>query len=781
MERSVAVEAADTAVVQRACDCGGGGACAACAADEQLGVQPKLTLGAPGDVYEQEADRVADRVVSGTGLTGAPIAATPLVQRMEVEPEEDEALQMKAETLQRMDEEEDEAVQMKPESIQRMAEEDEEEAVQMKPDRLQRMEDEEEDSVQMKPAVSGPAAHTGAAAAAVATGGQPLSSADRAYFEPRLGYDFSRVRLHTDASAQRAARSINARAYTLQNHIAFAPGEYGTSTEGRRLMAHELVHTLQQRQAVGCPVVQRAPEASEDQAAVQTTDVTTPCVWDSKAECQCPPPEVAALVKAHGLARATMARSLAALQANRSAAASGGRRTMQMRRIDRVLKRNLGVLRGDEAGLDEALGALKKAQVFIGEIDPANDIRCESGIAGTPCDKAGAAAYYKSGKVTFCTDQERFAPNVNAVTIAAELDKDPDELTEEREEQIEDRVSDISAKKESEAKELKKSGGNSGKGADLETEDYERIAEEAIEARPEVEAAEGALGLSRLAATLIHEAMHHAIDRGLIDVYMDQQYFTEMGRDRRRDPPAKTLALQNPDSYVMLLYDLEERGNDPPVGDEPQMQAGTNVRHTKGIYDLPKPIPVSKDKGVDIRPVLGRRLIGTTYGQSRAVVQELMSSFGVVYTELADPATPLTGLANASLDVLEQDIGLTIDRAAAAKGDVDLSAISTIAFALQQTYIDFFMKTDGKIVIYRRFPGQGEATHRVKISKHADFKALDAEGRVRELLSALPLDQTFLDIFNGSSELINGPVPTLSPNIHTAAIKLSRKLGVLAQ
>ncbi|WP_299210367.1 DUF4157 domain-containing protein [uncultured Tateyamaria sp.] len=270
MERSVAVEAAEGAVVQRACDCGGGGACAACAAEEQLGVQPKLTLGASGDVYEQEADRVADRVVSGAGLTAAPIAATPLVQRMEAEPEEDEALQMKAETLQRMDEEEDEAVQMKPESIQRMTEEDEEEAVQMKPDRLQRMEDEEEESVQMKPAASGPAAHTGAAAAAVATGGQPLSSADRAYFEPRLGYDFSRVRLHTDASAQRAARGINARAYTLQNHIAFAPGEYSTSTEGRRLMAHELVHTLQQANASE-PRVQRLECPEQGEPVVEQT------------------------------------------------------------------------------------------------------------------------------------------------------------------------------------------------------------------------------------------------------------------------------------------------------------------------------------------------------------------------------------------------------------------------------------------------------------------------------------------------------------------------------
>ena len=93
----------------------------------------------------------------------------------------------------------------------------------------------------------GPAPAVARAAAAVGGGGRPLSRSERAWVEPRLGRDLSPVRIHDDAAAGAAARGINARAYTLRNHIAFAPGAYDAgSAEGRRLLAHELVHTIQQ-------------------------------------------------------------------------------------------------------------------------------------------------------------------------------------------------------------------------------------------------------------------------------------------------------------------------------------------------------------------------------------------------------------------------------------------------------------------------------------------------------------------------------------------------------
>ncbi len=77
--------------------------------------------------------------------------------------------------------------------------------------------------------------------------GRPLEKATRDYFEPRFGCDFSKVRVHTGAQAAESARAVHAHAYTVGNNIAFASGLYAPeSSQGRRLLAHELAHTVQQ-------------------------------------------------------------------------------------------------------------------------------------------------------------------------------------------------------------------------------------------------------------------------------------------------------------------------------------------------------------------------------------------------------------------------------------------------------------------------------------------------------------------------------------------------------
>lgn len=80
--------------------------------------------------------------------------------------------------------------------------------------------------------------------------GRPLDAATSGFFAPRFGHDFSRVRIHTDAQAAASAQRINARAYTAGRAIVFGPGQYQPTThEGRRLLAHELTHVVQQRGA----------------------------------------------------------------------------------------------------------------------------------------------------------------------------------------------------------------------------------------------------------------------------------------------------------------------------------------------------------------------------------------------------------------------------------------------------------------------------------------------------------------------------------------------------
>lgn len=100
-------------------------------------------------------------------------------------------------------------------------------------------------------------AHTSAATVddAVATprsAGRPLTRDLRAFFEPRFGTDFGAVRIHNGPWAESATRSLSARAYTLGNHLVFGKGEYKPGTDaGRRLLAHELTHVVQQGKATG--------------------------------------------------------------------------------------------------------------------------------------------------------------------------------------------------------------------------------------------------------------------------------------------------------------------------------------------------------------------------------------------------------------------------------------------------------------------------------------------------------------------------------------------------
>jgi uncharacterized protein DUF4157 len=78
--------------------------------------------------------------------------------------------------------------------------------------------------------------------------GRPLDADARSFMEPRFGHDFSRVRVHTDARAAASARSVNALAYTVGSNVVFAQGQYAPGkSHGRKLLAHELAHVVQQR------------------------------------------------------------------------------------------------------------------------------------------------------------------------------------------------------------------------------------------------------------------------------------------------------------------------------------------------------------------------------------------------------------------------------------------------------------------------------------------------------------------------------------------------------
>jgi len=100
-----------------------------------------------------------------------------------------------------------------------------------------------------------PAALPGSVRQTLNSGGHSLSADMRAFMEPRFGQDFSRVRVHTDTRAAESARSVNALAYAVGDHIAFQSGVYNPSTPaGRHLLAHELTHVVQSRKQEGRPM-----------------------------------------------------------------------------------------------------------------------------------------------------------------------------------------------------------------------------------------------------------------------------------------------------------------------------------------------------------------------------------------------------------------------------------------------------------------------------------------------------------------------------------------------
>ena len=90
--------------------------------------------------------------------------------------------------------------------------------------------------------------------AALSTPGQPVEPVARGLLEKQLGHDFSRVRVHHESAAADSARRLHANAFAVGEHVVFASGRYQPHTPpGRRLLAHELAHVVQQRRDASAP------------------------------------------------------------------------------------------------------------------------------------------------------------------------------------------------------------------------------------------------------------------------------------------------------------------------------------------------------------------------------------------------------------------------------------------------------------------------------------------------------------------------------------------------
>ena len=191
-------------------------------------IQPKLTLNAPGDRFEREADSVAEHVMRMPDpvLQQGALSGVPQVQRVCTECEEE---------------------------------------------------------LHRKPASSRDA--VGEGFQHPSGGGRPLPDSERSFFEPRFGRDFSQVRTYSGEQAAGAAQSVNALAYTMGSDIVFGRGQYSPGTTGgRTLLAHELTHVVQQGAATSGagaspPSVQRLGDVSQVPAGL-TCPVPGPALLD---------------------------------------------------------------------------------------------------------------------------------------------------------------------------------------------------------------------------------------------------------------------------------------------------------------------------------------------------------------------------------------------------------------------------------------------------------------------------------------------------------------------
>lgn len=197
VRRAANVAAPDRPLQTLARKCGAGG-CGG-GAFNGLALRTKLAVSEPGDTDEREADRTADRVLArltgnGTGLGVPNISASPSAggQRKCASCAAEERVSRKGEAGPVTD-----------------------------------------SQIDLNP-----------------SGGDRMSPAHQARMEVAFGQSFGAVRIHADAPADRSARDLAARAYTLGNHVFFANGEYqpGTPT-GDHLLAHELTHVVQQARA----------------------------------------------------------------------------------------------------------------------------------------------------------------------------------------------------------------------------------------------------------------------------------------------------------------------------------------------------------------------------------------------------------------------------------------------------------------------------------------------------------------------------------------------------
>jgi len=227
-------------------------------ASKPLFFQPKLTVNQPNDIYEQEADAMADRVMRQNDQSDNSLFFKP-APRQVIQPK-CSACEAKEEPHVEEDEAKEETA---PESKQPIADL----PIQRKCAHCE--EEEENKKIDRKETSDNSPVVTTGVEQTIQSSGQQLDGQTRGFMENRFGHDFGDVQIHNDSQAHQSSKDINALAYTHQNHIAFGAGQYQPDTDtGKRLLAHELTHVLQQGKSISRKIIQRDPGPADGKSKI---------------------------------------------------------------------------------------------------------------------------------------------------------------------------------------------------------------------------------------------------------------------------------------------------------------------------------------------------------------------------------------------------------------------------------------------------------------------------------------------------------------------------------
>ena len=250
--------------------------------------------------------------------------------------------------------------------------------------------------------------HTAASAPAsvgraLANAGTPLAPGLRQDMERRFGHDFSRVRVHLDAGAAQSASEVQARAYTAGHDVVFAAGRFAPATEaGRRLIAHELTHVLQQSGNGPVRAIQRADDPAAPAAAPGVPSAVPPSAprVDAPAtkseicpSCLCTPDHITRLDAARGRASSVFGRAAAQLRTTEP-------------EVGRLFEASFGPGSADAGTMSKTAALFDGAKQFLDESkvstpEADGNIHCDQANATDGC-AGGSTGFYRQGNVVVC-------------------------------------------------------------------------------------------------------------------------------------------------------------------------------------------------------------------------------------------------------------------------------------------------------------------------------------------------------------------------------------------